>query len=221
MFYMIICIVILIIVGLLKNVYILKTIKQDYDFICEYHKRFSCFLESITSRKKFNNEQYNWLMQNLDRIQSILGPIGLISYTQFNVIYNDVPIILNFFNNVLSIINDPLSNYDSFKFIEWCQTAFLRKEGILSHKIENIKKELFNPIYNLVSAIRFILEIPINFLYSVGLLSNANKNKIVEASFFKFVSGIITVLTLLSLIFSIVIDFPSFLDTLKDFFGIK
>ena len=84
--------------------------------------------------------------------------------------------------------------------------------------IEYIKKEIkrtFNPLYDLTSGIKVILGIPLDILYSIGLISSKNLTKIKDNVLFKILGGIISLLTFLSTIMSIVLGWNDFVNLIK------
>lgn len=64
------------------------------------------------------------------------------------------------------------------------------------------------------------MSLPIKLLYWVGLINQNNKNKIENSNFISILSGIGTLLTLLSTIMSIFIDWNTFVNTLKNLFSL-
>lgn len=215
MWYLLLSIIILIIIGIIRNIFILKNNIDDYNFISIYYERFNKFIDDGFKTKNINNGDYGWIISKSDKAQEILGEIGIISYTQFDRLYNNVPLILNFVNNIISMLNEKYISENTIQFIEWCQTAFLRKLGVLDEIIDKNKKRLFNPFYNLTIGIKFILETPIYLLYSVGLLSVKGKNKIVKNIFLKIISSLISLLTIISTIMSIIIGWEKFIDIIQ------
>ena len=214
MLYTILIVVGLLVLGLIKTLISLKNDITDYNYIKEYFEKFNKFVDE-TIKKKTIGADYNWLVSNSDKTQDILGEVGIINYSQFNKLYNNVPLILNFVNNVISTMCDKFISEINIQQIEWCQTAFLRKLGILDETIKKSKKRLLNPFYIFTSGIRFILEIPIYILYSVGLLSTNNKNKITKNIIFKILSGLLSLLTIFSTIMSVLIGWDEFIEIIK------
>ncbi len=219
MWYMVISITLLIIIGLVVNIIEVRNIISNYNFTKEYYGKLTILFSNILNTKKFNNKDYVWLMSNSDKMQMILGETGIVTYKQFNMLYKNIPILLNVLNEIPSSINDSyLIDNQSFS---WCQNAFLRKIGILNEYIDNAPKRLLNPLTNLTDGIKWILGIPINILYSIGLISYDSKNKIKNNIMFKLFSGIISLLTLLSTIMSVTLGWNEFLEIIKGLLNIK
>lgn len=163
MWYMIFCIVILIIIGLVVNILNIKNRIREYNFINEYYNKLNTLLSKVLDKKSFNNNDYTWIVSNSDKMQFILGEAGIISYRECGILYKDIPVLLNVVNEILSLANESSFGENDIKMIQWCQTAFLRKIGILDEYTTNQPKKLLNPLYSLTSGIKWILEIPINF----------------------------------------------------------
>lgn len=219
MWYMVISITLLIIIGLVVNIIEVRNIISNYNFTKEYYGKLTILFSNILNTKKFNNKDYVWLMSNSDKMQMILGETGIVTYKQFNMLYKNIPILLNVLNEIPSSINDSYLIYN--QSFSWCQNAFLRKIGILNEYIDNAPKRLLNPLTNLTDGIKWILGIPINILYSIGLISYDSKNKIKNNIMFKLFSGIISLLTLLSTIMSVTLGWNEFLEIIKGLLNIK
>ena len=220
MLYLIGICIILIIIGLIVNIVNIRKKVNEYNFANEYYEKFQRLVSDVFEKKNIKNKEYSWLMSNCDKMQYILGEAGIISYTQFNKYYKNIPILLNIMNEITSYINDPFVGYDEIKMVNWCQNAFLRKTGILNEYIQNERQKLINQFYNLSSGIRFILLIPIGILNSIGLISNDGKSKIGNNIIIRMLSGIISLLTILSVIITIVVGWNDFLKIVKNILNI-
>ena len=218
MWYMILFIIGLIIIGLIVNIIDIKKRIEEYNFANEYYEKFSKFLSKALEKKDFNNKDYVWLVSNSDKMQFILGEAGIISYKEYNMIYKNIPILINVMNDIISLFNGSYVSDSDIQMINWCQTAFLRKIGILDEYTKNAPKRLFNPFYDLSSGIKFVLKIPINILYSIGFISYKGKNKIEQNILFRILSAILSLLTIFSAILSIVIGWDEFLNIINNIF---
>ena len=123
-------------------------------------------------------------------------------------------------NEVLSLKAKGLIEYEGDQ-ITWCHNFFLRKMGIIDEYRKNEIRRLFNPIYDLTSSIKAILGIPIDILFSVGLISSKSLSKVKDSVLFKLCSGIISILTFLSVIITIVIGWNQFIEIVKNLINIK
>ncbi len=218
MWRMILILIGLIILGLIKNIIDLIETNKELEFVEEFCRMFNKVVDDALNKKKINNTNYEWLVSHSDKMQIILGSVGLISYKQFNMVYNNVPIILNFVNNIVSMMNDPFFNEDDAKQIEWCTTSLLRKKGILEDLISKIKKQIFNPINDLNNGIKLIINIPFELLNSVGLLSNNSKDKIERNFIITLISGLGSLLTIVSTIMTIFVGWDEFIKIIKNLF---
>ena len=218
MWYMILFIIGLIIIGLIVNIIDIKKRIEEYNFANEYYEKFSKFLSKALEKKDFNNKDYVWLVSNSDKMQFILGEAGIISYKEYNMIYKNIPILINVMNDIISLFNGSYVSDSDIQMINWCQTAFLRKIGILDEYTKNAPKRLFNPFYDLSNGIKFVLKIPINILYSIGFISYKGKNKIEQNILFRILSAILSLLTIFSAILSIVVGWDEFLNIINNIF---
>ena len=134
--------------------------------------------------------------------------------------YPNYEVVINFMNEVLSLKAKGLIEYEGDQ-ITWCHNCFLRKMGIIDEYRKNEIRRLFNPIYDLTSGIKAILGIPIDILFSVGLISSKSLSKVKDSVLFKLCSGIISILTFLSVIITIVIGWNQFIEIVKNLINIK
>lgn len=214
MLYFILMVVGLVITGFIANVINIRTCSNNYNFLVEYRDKFSKFISDLLNKNKYNNKDYEWLMSNSDKVQIILGDAGIISYKDISGYYPNYQIVINFMNEVMSLFSKGLIGTESEK-ITWCHNAFLRKMGIYDEYIKKEIKRTFNPLYDLTSGIKVILGIPLDILYSIGLISSKNLTKIKDNVLFKILGGIISLLTFLSTIMSIVLGWNDFVNLIK------
>lgn len=214
MLYFILMIVGLVITGFIANVINIRTCSNNYNFLVEYRDKFSKFISDLLNKNKYSNKDYEWLMSNSDKVQIILGDAGIISYKDISGYYPNYQIVINFMNEVMSLFSKGLIGTESEK-ITWCHNAFLRKMGIYDEYIKKEIKRTFNPLYDLTSGIKVILGIPLDILYSIGLISSKNLTKIKDNVLFKILGGIISLLTFLSTIMSIVLGWNDFVNLIK------
>lgn len=219
MWYMITFVICLIVIGLVVNIIDIRKKVNDLNFANEYYDKFGKLISDIFKRNKFKDKDYNWLMANSDKMQYILGETGIISYKEYNMFYKNIPILLNVMNEIMSYMNDNRISENDIKMVNWCQNAFLRKMGILEEYIKNAPKKLLNPFFDISSGIKYILSIPLNILYSIGFISYSSKNKVEQNILFKIISGIISLLTILSVIMTIVVGWEDFLNIIKNILG--
>ena len=214
MLYFILMVVGLVITGFIANVINIRTCSNNYNFLVEYRDKFSKFISDLLNKNKYSNKDYEWLMSNSGKVQIILGDAGIISYKDISGYYPNYQIVLNFMNEVMSLFSKGLIGTESEK-ITWCHNAFLRKMGIYDEYIKKEIKRTFNPLYDLTSGIKVILGIPLDILYSIGLISSKNLTKIKDNVLFKILGGIISLLTFLSTIMSIVLGWNDFVNLIK------
>lgn len=159
-------------------------------------------------------------MSNSDKMQNILGEVGIISYMERNRMHNNIPILLNVMNEMISYVNDSYVSENDIKMINWCENAFLRKMGILDEYIKNEPKKSLNPFYDLAKGIKCILGIPIDILYSMGLISYVRKSKIQQNIIFRLLSGLLSLVTIFSTIMSIFVSWDEFVEIIKNLINI-
>lgn len=219
MLYFILIVVALVIIGFVANVINIRTCSNNYNFLVEYRDKFSKFISDLLNKNKYSNKDYEWLMSNSDKVQIVLGDAGIISYKDISGYYPNYQIVINFMNEVMPLFSKGLIETESEK-ITWCHNAFLRKIGIYDEYIKKEIKKTFNPLYDLTNGIKVILGIPLDILYSIGLISSKSMAKIKDNILFKLLGGIISLLTFLSTIMSIVLGWNDFIDLIKEILNI-
>lgn len=220
MLYFILIILFLIIIGIISNVLNIRRLSNDYNFIYEYREKFSKFISDLMNKDKYNNKDYEWLISNSDKIQIILGDSGKMLYRDNRGYYPNYEIVINFMNEVLTLKSNGLIEYEGDQ-ITWCHNSFLRKMGIIDELQKKEIKRLLNPIYDLTSGIKVLLGIPLDILFSVGLLSFKSITKLKDSILFKLFSGLISILTFLSVVITIVIGWNQFIEIIKGIINIK
>ena len=214
MLYFILMVVGLVITGFIANVINIRTCSNNYHLLVESREKCSKFISDLLNKNKYSNKEYEWLMSNSGKVQIILGDAGIISYKDISGYYPNYQIVINFMNEVMSLFSKGLIGTESEK-VTWCHNAFLRKMGIYDEYIKKEIKRTFNPLYDLTSGIKVILGIPLDILYSIGLISSKNLTKIKDNVLFKILGGIISLLTFLSTIMSIVLGWNDFVNLIK------
>lgn len=220
MWYMISLIIIIIIIGFIIIVIDVRKSVNEYNFTNEYYGKFTNLVSDVLKKKTFKNKEYAWLMSNSDKMQNILGEVGIISYMERNRMHNNIPILLNVMNEMISYVNDSYVSENDIKMINWCENAFLRKMGILDEYIKNEPKKSLNPFYDLAKGIKCILGIPIDILYSMGLISYVRKSKIQQNIIFRLLSGLLSLVTIFSTIMSIFVSWDEFVEIIKNLINI-
>lgn len=221
MILLIIIIVILIIIGFIKQIYEVNKFTNDYDTVKEYFNIFVNVINNIVNKQNFDNNAYIQLVKRSEEIQLLIGYYGLIDLAEAGRRYNNYPLVLNTIPKIKELkINDSFDTENILKELDMLQNGFLRYFNNLEIIINIYKKNFFNPFTNLKKGIHFILALPIKLLYWVGLINQNNKNKIENSNFISILSGIGTLLTLLSTIMSMFIDWNTFINTLRNLFSL-
>ncbi len=215
-------IIIICIIGFISKIKYLYKLCNRQDFVLEYHNKF---WEFVTQKMNgiYDDQPYNWLMFNIDRMQNELGKIGYISYIDNlkGIQARQVPALLSIFPEIEQF-DTTVNNYNLRKrfldVTQVCINLFLRIEGSLARWKETTKKELINPFSLFGEGIRRIIHFPINCLYWIGVFPYNVSNKIKSNFLFRFAETIFKLISLLGTIIPIVIGWEQFVDALKKLF---
>lgn len=215
-FYIILIIIALIIIGLVKQILLMRKTTKDLEELNEYSKIFAKFVDAIDKNKGFDNNSYNWLVSKSDRIQNMLGGLGIIDYQYMGIYYKNIAVLLNYLGDIPSIKTSIFSDEQLLNFqSQSCQNAFIRFDGILNGFLEDYKKKLFNPFSCLARGIRTVISLPFKILNSIGLISNDSVEKISNGFIIKILGGILSLITIISAIVSIVVGWEEFIKIIE------
>lgn len=169
------------------------------------------FIEWTNSQGK-NYELYNWLIMKSDIIQMKLGRFGVISYRAPFGIYttNNYAVILNAIPEINKEFHGLFPIEDSLSFhitaVDNCLRRYLGSEG------EEGLGCLLNPIRLFCRGIGTFLELPVYFLEECRIISSARSLSIVNGLFFRVISGMTALLTLVSTIMTVAMGWDGFVD---------
>lgn len=217
--YIITMIVGFIIIGFVKRLLLINKTKVDIDEINEYLSKFNKFVTNIYSKNSFDNNEYNWLVFKSDKVQNMLGGLGIIDYEYMGIYYKNMAILLNYLGDIPSVKNSMFSNSQHLIFqSQACQNAFIRYNGIFNGLLEDHKKMLLNPFACLSMGIRVIISLPFNILNSIGLISNDSVVRISNGFVINKLGSILSLIAILAGIITIVVEWETFIEKIKMLF---
>ncbi|MBV1708533.1 MAG: hypothetical protein KMY54_01625 [Erysipelothrix sp.] len=217
--YIITMIVGFIIIGFVKRLLLINKTKVDIYEINEYLSKFNKFVTNIYSKNSFDNNEYNWLVFKSDKVQNMLGGLGIIDYEYMGIYYKNMAILLNYLGDIPSVKNSMFSNSQHLIFqSQACQNAFIRYNGIFNGLLEDHKKMLLNPFACLSMGIRVIISLPFNILNSIGLISNDSVVRISNGFVINKLGSILSLIAILAGIITIVVEWETFIEKIKMLF---
>lgn len=193
--------IILISIGLIYNLNLYFSTSRDYNELAEYTSKFVSYLNNLYSSKTItpDNSTYVELLTKSAHIQSLLGDLGRIDYQEpfTNYVIRNLQIVINFIPH----LQNPQYKDGEFRLL---QSVLLIRIGQYEELLNQIKKDIKNPLILLREGIQFIVTLPISLMFWTGLIQYSTKSKIYNSFFIKFVSFIIVFLGLISSIITIV-----------------
>lgn len=165
---------------------------------------------------RFDNQKYNMVIRDIDRIQEELGADGVLSEFRdplrgmkgrnYQLFMNIMPEIRSAVSMDNSIMRERIN-----QLMGLCEDALKRHIGNLERAMELEKKNLYNPITCLGEGIRWIVYLPVDILNWLGILSANRGEKIKANIIFRVISNVIVFIGLISSIFTIILGWDDFL----------
>lgn len=97
--------------------------------------------------------------------------------------------------------------------------AMVKHCGELKRRIENEEKSLWNPFFCFASGIRWIIGLPADILYWMGIISERSNSAVHNSVVFKMFGHIITIVGLISSIMGIVLGWDEFVKIILEMVG--
>lgn len=203
------------ILGFIYNANSLKKIRERIQFVGEYREKFVIYVNKIFSDNSFDNDLYMYLTRNVNKIQTELGHDGVFDYVKDNL-NNSTHVNYQMIINILpetrsSKMSFPIFRERVHENCQFCDDALIRHEGTIDAEEINIKKSFFNPLILFKDGISLILYIPVYLLTITNIISNENKNKIINNPIIRYLSLIVSFIVLLSAVVSLVAGWDIFI----------
>lgn len=194
---------------------------EKYVFTNEYRNKFNEFSVKYFENNSgwgfkgnIDNELYVWLTKNVNKVQNYVGVFGLMSFK---------PALRNFYINNYQIIINTIPKFRDGKVETFDVNAFddclLRYIGFLEEQKNEIRKQVKNPIIWFRDGCREIISIPFSILFWFGIISNKSVLYIKESWFYKVISGIFALLTLVSGLVTIIIGYDQTVEFVNRLLG--
>lgn len=196
-----------------RNSRLLSKIK----FTNDYRNKFIQFSNQyFETYDRFNRsgdvhgELYVWLTMNVNKIQNMVGTFGVMSYKpafqnymihNYNIIINTIP----------KFREGPIESFD----VSSVDDCLLRYLGHLEELLKDTQKNLRNPIIWFREGFKEIISIPIFLLNWFGIISNKRLSTIKESVFYKIITGLVALVTLVSGVVTIIIGYDQTIAFMK------
>ena len=172
---------------------------EKRDLLAEFRQRFVKFAVEYFDKDKMDNKEYQWLLENVDEVSSILGGADTMTYRPAfaNYVINNYQLLINLIPSFISSMGahrDDASSADSI---------LARFIGTFNKYIENSRKKLINPINWLTEGVATILSMPLFLLGQFGILGKNVYGRVRQSRLFGLLAGIIGLISTADAIYAI------------------
>lgn len=187
-------------------------VKFRNDFIA-FANEYNSSYDSWTRKGNINNEKYIWLTKNVNKIQTMLGPYGIMHYVgafqsfqipRYQIIINTLP----------KFREGKIEDFDIMSSDE----CMLRYIGVIENFITKEKVKLNNPFIWFREGIKEILSVPLLAFHWFGVLNKDTVSVITNSTIYKFFSGLAALITFISGIVTIIQGKEKTLELLEKIF---
>lgn len=182
--------------GLLRDI---RLAAEKHELMMEFRGRFIKFAIEYFEKEELNSKEYQWLLENVDEISSLLGGADTMSYrpAYANYVINNYQLLINLlpsFNSSMGAHRDDATSADSI---------LTRYVGSLGKRIAEQRKRLRNPINWLLEGVTILLSIPLLLLKQFGILSKNAYNTARNSGILRFISGIVALVSTIDTVYII------------------
>lgn len=187
-------------IGLINIIVGLYRLNERHSLLVKFTKKFIKMANDYFTNDSFSEEDYEWLLANVDEVNNMLGVVGTISYkpAYANYIHNNYQVLINTLPQFKSSLG---VHHDDISFIE---SLLKRFAGVLGKTIKGQKSDLNNPMKWFSEGISFFLSLPLAFLESIGALSAINYGRAKSSKVFKAMVGIISAVSFMDAVYAII-----------------
>lgn len=215
MFIKIVLILILIlvvsIIGFLEIFFSLKRTQKHLLFTTEFINHYRLLVNSL-DKNQLDNTAYTWIIKNVDKMQNLLGIIGVMSYRP--------PFASYMFSNYQVLVNTiPEIRNRSYHptMIHTCDDILMRKYGILEEDQQILKKEISSPFKIFRKGLLYLCNLPITIAYLIGLDEFPFIGSLVKSHLFKLLSNLFAIVGFFASIISIITGWNNFIIIIKKY----
>lgn len=166
-------------------------VTEKHELMVEFRNRFIKFAVKYFDDGELDNKEYQWLLENVDEISSLLGGADTMTYrpAYANYVINNYQLLINLlpsFNSSMGAHRDDATSADSI---------LTRYSGSLGKRIAEQRKKLRNPINWLLEGVAIILSMPLLLLKQFGILSKNTYSTVRNSGVLRFISGLIALVS--------------------------
>lgn len=174
-----------IIIGRYTIVKKLRVYEANFEFYIEFSNAFTDFIDS-KQMGKADFQKYGWLLTKMDRMQNLLGYIGIVRYSNpmRREVFNSYPVILN----EIPKLNDIYLDNNTIGSI---QQALLRYNGVTSEEISTIREHANSYLKCFSEGIAQIVAGPFYVLSAFNLFSSSAVALLINSKIYRGLAGLI------------------------------
>ncbi len=200
------------------------SIRRDYKRLSDQTVLATEFLKKFTEYLNSQGKDYSlysWLIQKSPKLQIAMGQYGVMqaySPPYSGVMYQNYQTVVNLLPEIRREFEDDiyLRNVRGLReYANLIHESLLRYIGDLDDRLNDKIKELRNPVIWLREGGSWVLLLPLLIFHWLGLLGESLLKNIANNLLFRILSGIVTLLGLLSTIITIVVGWDSFVGYLE------
>lgn len=204
-------------VGIIHQIMMIRKVIIDLDFSTDYQNKLVKYCNSNGT----DYGTYVELTKSVNKMQNLLGSQGLVHlkgpYGLFE--QKNSPIIVN----GLLMLNQYLSAGIGRLSGQLCQLildSIIRFIGDSEEMLEILKKEIRNPLIIFKIGANLSFSLPLFILHWLGILNKGILNRIFYNQIYKIFVGLLTLLGIISGIFTIVLGWTEFFNIIMKFLKI-
>lgn len=215
-----------IIIGFIAIVINAGNISKRREFTISFQNSFIELANGFFKTGRMSNDLYSKCIHDVDAIQAELGYDGIIAgYVDhlhgirgqnYQLFVNIIPEI----REAESMSGNSIMMERVSQLIGTCNDALQRHVGNLDRELDTERKGIFNPFICFREGVRFILGLPVLVLYWSGFVSTRTISAARVSSIFKFISGVITLIGLISSIITILLGWNEVSDIIVRFWNL-
>jgi hypothetical protein len=197
-----------------RNSRLLSKIKFTNDYRNKFIQFSNQYFETYDRFNRTGNvhgDQYIWLTMNVNKIQNMVGTFGVMTYKPAfqDYMINNYYVIIN---TIPKFREGPIESFD----VNSVDDCLLRYLGHLEDLSKDTQKNLRNPIIWFREGFKEIISTPIFLLNWFGIISNKRLSSIKASVFYKIITGLIALVTLVSGIVTIVVGYDQTMTFIKN-----
>ena len=210
-------IIIPIIISLAIQVIEKKKRKKKLIFVNIFFNKLHEYIESSGT----DTNSYTYMTKNSNQMQNQLGHQGKMTVQHpFNQgVTRNYTIILTGLPQIRSYFSQSILRSQAIQLSQLVNDALLRNIGDCEKKIDEIIKKIYNPIILYKTGWEYIISVPFTILFWFGIFTKRILNSLIENILFKFITGIIALLGVISSILTIALGYNDFIKFINDFFS--